>query len=571
MGVPSFFAYMLQNFPEFVTKLGDQFSMNGKKVVIDNFFIDGNSIIHESAQKIFNYGTFKKDEDEFEDFSFDQKLLKVYEAVWRKIKHLQKFVAPTKMLYIAFDGVPPLAKMIQQRQRRYLAVHPSFVQSSTSRTDSDGSEKSLEKSSSSFDSNCISVGTEFMQTLRKYLEHKLIRNEFPVKTIFSSAAVKGEGEHKIMDHIRKHNLTEANCLYGVDGDLPMLAIASECKSFYILREDKDCHLLNCTKIKLAFVKKLNESIDIEEVDEQINEQINGLAKDFVFMCFFAGNDFLPKLQMFTLLKDAIDLMINTHKVLFKGRRALTRDDGINGENLISFVEYLYGLEKKCLERQINFETKDLDLENWTLLACAEKRRKFTKYRKDTWVLNLFSYKKLYNSKIIKYSMSLKQHQRVCDVVKEYLKGLHWVYIYYVSGCPSWDWFYPYYYAPLMLDLLDHFYDAEITFKDTMKINPLGQLSIILPPQSVNIVPAIDDFTEVDFTEVGFTEFSVDYEGKKKQHMGIPLLPRPDFEKATKFSELDTPLNESKPVVRFVFKSKAKDSKTKKGKMVKYED
>ena len=66
----------------------------------------------------------------------------------------------------------------------------------------------------------------------------------------------------------------------------------------------------------------------------------------------------------------------------------------------------------------------------------------------------------------------------------YLEGLYWILTYYHKGCQSWNWFYPYLYAPLASDLIN-LASINVTFSKGKPFTPLLQLLSVLPPQSGN--------------------------------------------------------------------------------------
>ena len=105
MGIPSYFSYIIRNHMNILKK----FNMQTHQ--FQNLYIDSNSIIYDSIREIDKAGKMKPvASDNYKNIS---------EMVCTKLQKYIDEIRPSNTVYIAFDGVAPLAKMKQQRTRRY--------------------------------------------------------------------------------------------------------------------------------------------------------------------------------------------------------------------------------------------------------------------------------------------------------------------------------------------------------------------------------------------------------------------------------------------------------------------
>ena len=183
MGIKYFFAWVQRNFEKNIhpLKRGETVMDNmacGKlklDMVINNLMLDMNGIFHNSAQKIFEYGNFKKADDvllekKLQKLSISERIEKqnlIYADVCENIDKLVKIVGPTKRLILCIDGPAPLAKQNQQRQRRFRAAKDSSAEDFTK-----------------FDSNCVSGETMISLSSGRCRPVKFFEsNKLPVVTL----------------------------------------------------------------------------------------------------------------------------------------------------------------------------------------------------------------------------------------------------------------------------------------------------------------------------------------------------------------------------------------------------
>ena len=159
-----------------------------------------------------------------------------------------------------------------------------------------------------------------------------------LKVYFSGHEVPGEGEHKIMQHIRdmkaepNYAPNQRHCMYGQDADLIMLGLVSHEPHFTLLREVVDFNSFqrnkNASKTVIKHTKEskfqllhlsiLREYLDLEFSDDSCPYNLESVIDDFVFLTFLVGNDFLPHMPSLDIGDGAFDLLFGTYREQRRG-------------------------------------------------------------------------------------------------------------------------------------------------------------------------------------------------------------------------------------------------------------
>ncbi|KAF8365792.1 xrn-2 [Pristionchus pacificus] len=674
MGVPAFFRWLSKKYPSIIVNANEerQRDVNGEKIPIDcsqpnpnfqefdNLYLDMNGIIHPCTHP----------EDRPAPRNEDEMFVLIFEYIDR----IFSIVRPRRVLYMAIDGVAPRAKMNQQRSRRFraskeMAEKAMDIENVRERLAAEGLPLPPKKAPEEhFDSNCITPGTPFMARLAdalRYFVHQRLTTDpawAKIQVILSDANVPGEGEHKIMDYVRRqraspsHDPDTVHCLCGADADLIMLGLATHEANFNIIREEfvphqqrpcelcgqyghelKGCTGLDATEKGADEADPVNKEknfifLRIPVLREYLERELampnlpfkydfERVIDDWVFLCFFVGNDFLPHLPSLEIREGAIDRLIKLYKdMVWKLNGYLTKDGDVNMKGVQQIMVGLGSVEDEIFKRRQQNE------ERWKEREAAKKQRTgdwqgrrpqrpsytpgdnsliapggggrnltgeqtramarddrvqamdFSENEKAAKRMKAMlkgvgekeeeekaeapSRKRKAEESVAKAHREAEQEEEVdpepvdevrlyedgwkeryyqskfCiegddidfrrEVAWAYVRGLCWVLKYYYQGCVSWDWYFPYHYAPFASDfdtVAQYVPDFDL---DTKPFKPLEQLMSVFPAASKQHLPTewqtlmtSSDSSIIDFYPV---DFKIDLNGKKFAWQGVALLP-----------------------------------------------
>jgi 5'-3' exoribonuclease 2 len=590
--------------------------------------------------------------------------------------------------------------MNQQRSRRFRAVQEAQEKEEeqkefrklavNSGKAADGVEAAPPKKA--WDSNVITPGTPFMHilslSLQYWVAYKLSTDPAwaNMKVILSDASIPGEGEHKIMEFIRsqrrqpEHDPNTRHVIYGLDADLIMLALATHEPHFRVLREDvfaqdskpKRCNLCgqvghqswDCRGQKKEaqgefdekekpvgpkpfiwlHINALREYLEVElsHPNQGFKFDLERALDDWVFLCFFVGNDFLPHLPSLSIREEGIDTLVAVWRDNLPLMGGYVTKDGV--VDLAKAQHILAGLAKQ--EDSIFKRRREIDLKR----EANQKRRRLQQNRHNSSNSD-FSQRRPNSqnnfndsreslpepvpiptqaevkdanksaASVIKEQLlrrkassnlaaendsdtprstetpalddsllstpgstlgkrkadeldeeegtpgrttpipgstnktpvdepppddvkmwedgygdryyEKKFHVKADDldfrrkVANSYMEGCCWVLLYYMQGCRSWTWFYPYHYAPFAADFQE-IEKMDIKFDEGEPFAPYEQLMAVLPAASNHAIPKVfhglmsdKDSPIIDFYP---EDFDLDLNGKKFKWQAVVLLP-----------------------------------------------
>jgi 5'-3' exonuclease len=491
MGIPSYFSYIVKNYPKIIKRF-----IPSNNLQVDNLYLDSNSIIYDAYYKI-NPETLTE--------SVSQHIIN---KVILKIEEYINIIQPSKTVIIAFDGVAPVAKLEQQRTRRYKSWYQNEI------------TKNIfgNKKPDVWNTASITPGTKFMSELNNSISLHFSKSQknssgSELNIIVSGSSECGEGEHKLYDFIRKNkekHFSETTIIYGLDADLIMLSInhLSVCPNLYLFREtphfiqsidnslDPDAfYLIDIPTFASSISLYMNNQEDLSEENKKL-VNINKLY-DYIFMCFMLGNDFMPHFPAINIRTGGTDKLLNAYRATIDFKESILTNNGtkINWSLYAKFIKFLANQE----DEYIITEYKQRNSREKRGAPETTPEEKFAKFeniplydRELEKYINPF--KPYWRSRYYKALFNIHNenaNEQIRDICINYLQGLEWTMKYYTTGCPDWRWKYKYNYPPLLSDLIKYIpvFDTEfVSTKPASPVSELVQLCYVLPRSSLTLLP-----------------------------------------------------------------------------------
>ena len=446
MGIPSYFTHIIRKYANIIVPF---------QHAVHNFYLDSNSIIYDAV------ASMDKNTVDFERV--------LIQLVCQKIDHYLTLVKPSRVI-IAFDGVPPMAKIKQQRERRYKGLITQQMMGE----------------SSGWNTIQITPGTTFMKQLNQGLRAHF--KEYEQRFSFfklSTSEEHGEGEHKIFEHIRafpeEHRHVET-MVYGLDSDLIVLSLHHlQYGNIRLLRE-APAFMVDSKEPQVLEVAMLAEGI-----------QTIVPIHDYVMLTLFLGNDFMPHFPALNLRSNGMELLLKCYQQLqlplFHGQ--------VQWKNVRTFIELVSTYEKESIVKNFLFrkrfipDTSTLEKQVNNIPMIQMKKELYINPTQPGW-------EKRYYETLCPEEMT--------TVCRDFVHMLEWNMLYYTTGCPNGSIYYPWAYPPLLCDLKNHIPEVSTLEYNESKWTETQLLKFVLPSSYYRFMGEVDTETKLPQLEWSYCRY-----------------------------------------------------------------
>lgn len=500
MGIPSYYKKLADKIKHLITK--------SRPISPTSLFFDFNCLIYHCARRPNT--TLPPYPGETGKEEWERLLL---DDIAKYVQHIWHEAGQPPRVYLSIDGVVPMAKIKQQRLRRFKSIWQQTQ------------EPSQEPK---WDTNCITPGTDFMKKLSSRIEILCQKHK---GWSLSNDRETGEGEHKIMSVLRSEPDEKGPILvYGLDADLILLTMLNAPCEAYLMREDSEMGVVSTNQFGEESYSYFSISVLKETLWGTRTPNLFDVL-EYVTSMSLLGNDFLPHSLSIKMREDGHAFLLKELKALRESGQHLIQKDGLwklNYDAVLwlfkrwSTVEedrLLHSFKKKIQMRgqvELTLETKPLEAPVEFRVVTVENKQ---------WSLKK-GWEDVYRKEWL-FCGTANDMRKCCQ---EYCIGLQWVLDYYTGQRQvSRQWYYPRLIPPLWRDLatyLDRNEVPEPPLESEAEIKPEEQLAMVLPLQSWHHLPAKSPLRSLPSLYPQFwpEQFGFFYPGRIRMWECEPLLP-----------------------------------------------
>lgn len=521
MGIPKYFRYVRTTMPQIISAYAlpaaataragrDSESPSSADGGCDHLLLDFNCAVHTCARVVTE--SLERGSDEDREMTTSQVEGLVIEESCAFVELLVQRVRPRRGVFVAIDGVPPRSKMVQQRNRRYLALWAQARQPAKSSV------------RAAWSSNCVTPGTEFMGRLAARLKQRMAAFQSrssgtPVIEV-SDAEEAGEGEQKIYARLRSGACARDAVVYGLDADLLIL-------SGLCCESDETDLTLRVLRPADGATPAVHQDqyhmIDVNAYRAAVHARMRCASaadsmREYATLCSLLGNDFVPGLAGLPVCGESIELLVRAHQDATRRcagplARLESARDGATDQTRIRIAFDVLERLMEILAEDEDARVRAADAEYYA--SCDTQRRRdvldIERYPLTNPFPNLVRPAEPGWRPRYYHHLLGADGAGVSRACRAFVQAVEWSINYHCQLPVDFGWFYPFSYAPTALDVANFLAadallgqrsktflavealdavnsDDSVGTADSVAkqgwVSPPVQLMMVLPPESI---------------------------------------------------------------------------------------